>query len=276
MGNRLLVLVVVLVLAVFGLSAFADNAVLDQSQTDWDAALRVSSARSLCQTFTAEMNGPLVQVDVLLAFPPTTYDQLYPATIRIVGTVGSAPDDSNVLWTGSFSFLAQGWFPVDTSNSAPFLLAGSVYGIEVINDDLLTGASHDAWDMQRTGNPYQDGSAWEDRGGGWVSLSNGSGVLYPDADAAFRTYVLEAIAGDANLDGVVDAFDYIALKRGYGKAGEWSNGDFNVDGYVDLVDLQILVANFGNRRIDSLSVPEPTTMLLLGPGAFALIRRRHR
>lgn len=264
----------VLVFATAGSSAFAD-AILDQSQVEWDAGLRVSSARSLCQTFTAGMNGSLTRVDILLAFPPTTYDQKYPATIRIVGNIGGAPDDSNVLWTGSFSVLAQGWFPVDTSSSAPFLSNGSVYGIEVINNDLLTGVSHDAWDMQRTGNPYQDGSAWENRGSGWVSLSNGSGVLYPDADAAFKTYVLEAITGDTNLDGSVDAFDYIVLKRNYGMTGaNWSDGDFNGDTNVDRADFLLFVDNIGTYRADEAPlVPEPTTLLFLGLGAIALFRR---
>jgi len=56
-----------------------------------------------------------------------------------------------------------------------------------------------------------------------------------------------SIAGDANVDGIVDASDYIALKMAFGKVGNvaWNDGDFNQDGNVEYADLFVLMSNFG-------------------------------
>ena len=39
--------------------------------------------------------------------------------------------------------------------------------------------------------------------------------------------------GDANLDGVVDGFDFLALRENIFQRGNWSQGDFTCDGFVD-------------------------------------------
>jgi hypothetical protein len=63
-----------------------------------------------------------------------------------------------------------------------------------------------------------------------------------------------AIGGDANLDGGVDAFDYIIVKHNYGMTGAtWADGDFDYDGDVDRSDFLILQANFG----EWISPPPP-------------------
>lgn len=194
MKSLIVVLVAVLVVVSVGSSAFADVPQLDQSQTSWvvnvDSGIHVSPTRSLCQTFTAGMPGQLVEVDMLLdsqGIPPT--DDLYPATISILGTTGGVPNSSNVLWTHYYGGgLAQGWFVVDTSANAPFLTAGSVYGIAITNTDTVVGNPNDSWDVKTAGNPYPNGQIFEDRGSGWVPLTI-SGASYPTADAAFKTYV---------------------------------------------------------------------------------------
>jgi len=100
-------------------------------------------------------------------------------------------------------------------------------------------------------------------------------------------YVTSVIAGDANWDGVVDAADYIALKRNFGRAtgARYKDGDFNGDHDVDWNDLQTLMGNFGARGVGSApAAPEPATLGLLAllalslpkRGALALIRRGSR
>lgn len=56
-----------------------------------------------------------------------------------------------------------------------------------------------------------------------------------------------ALAGDLNLDGAVDAADYIALKQGFGadSGAAWSIGDLDGDSDVDWSDLQTLKAIMG-------------------------------
>jgi hypothetical protein len=75
--------------------------------------------------------------------------------------------------------------------------------------------------------------------------------------------------GDADLDGDVDLDDFVLLKINFGTGSTWGQGDFDGDGNVDLDDFVILKNNFGTTTL-----PEPTTLALLGIGAAALVRRR--
>ena len=88
-------------------------------------------------------------------------------------------------------------------------------------------------------------------------------------------YATSAQPGDANLDGVVDAADYIALKRNFGKAAgaKYQDGDFDLDGDVDANDLAILQANLGQAAAGA-TIPEPAMLSLLGMGGLAVLRRR--
>jgi hypothetical protein len=167
--------------------------ILDQSQTNSDAGIRVHSTRSLCQTFTAGMSGKLTRVDLYLTDYQSEsylYDQEFPATISILGTVGTnnVPNEGNVLWTTNFASLAKGWFRVNTSVRAPILKSGVTYGIRFECEDAEIGTPDDLWEVQRTDNVYPNGRLWEKRTGGWVIFTMTS-VEYPDADAAFKTYI---------------------------------------------------------------------------------------
>ncbi len=270
MRSCLIVSVVALVLALAGSSAFADA--IDQSQVTQDTGVRVSATRLLCQTFTAGSSGNLEKVSLWFS---AAADELYPATISVVGTTNGVPNAGSPLWTGYFANLAKGWFDVNTSSTAPFLTAGTVYGIKLVVTDTVVGDPDDLWNVALTGNPYPRGSLLENRGNGWVPVTIG-GVAKPDADAAFRTYMLTALPGDADLDGVVGVSDYLTLKEHFGMTGaSWSDCDFNGDTVVDRADLAILSDNFGASRANGgIPTPEPATLSLLAIGALALIRRR--
>lgn len=92
--------------------------------------------------------------------------------------------------------------------------------------------------------------------------------------------------GDANLDGVVDASDYMRLK---GKLGSpagvdwWEGGDFDDDGTTGTADLGAMIANFGMDNGEhnpagqsgaASSVPAPHAAVLLLAGLPAILRRR--
>ena len=92
---------------------------------------------------------------------------------------------------------------------------------------------------------------------------------------AGRVYLMFGQPGDTNNDGVVDAADYITVKKNFGKALLGAvNGDFNDSGQVDWADLAILMKNFGAGAGAPGVTPEPATLGLLAIGALALLRRR--
>jgi autotransporter-associated beta strand protein len=94
-----------------------------------------------------------------------------------------------------------------------------------------------------------------------------------------RIYVVFGVLpGDTNEDGVVDAADYITLKRNFGAgpgaAGKEAIGDFNGDGNVNYAELQTLMGAMGTGAGGAeTTIPEPATLGLLAIGALAVIRR---
>ena len=105
----------------------------------------------------------------------------------------------------------------------------------------------------------------------------------------------DLLPGDADLDGDVDAMDYLLVKSSLGtlSGASWEDGDFNNDGAVDRDDIHAVQVNFGytsgghpvmtppppggyDGGSPEGTVPEPTALSLLAAGALAMIRRRRR
>jgi len=93
--------------------------------------------------------------------------------------------------------------------------------------------------------------------------------------------------GDCNLDGVVDAVDYIILKRNIGQASGvdwWEACDLDGDGVVGWSDMDLLMSNFGldnhEYRLtgegNGTEVPEPATVVLMGLAGLAMLRKKLR
>jgi fibronectin-binding autotransporter adhesin len=100
--------------------------------------------------------------------------------------------------------------------------------------------------------------------------------------------------GDANLDGTVNGADYQQIDNGFGlHLTGWQNGDFNYDGVVDGSDFSLIDNTFNQINASGASplaligssaliaspastVPEPTTIGLLGLGAIGLLSNRRR
>ena len=80
------------------------------------------------------------------------------------------------------------------------------------------------------------------------------------------------MAGDFNLDGVIDLIDLGTVGEQYGMGTGWATGDADGNGLVDLIDLGSVGENYGFAA--TAPIPEPATMTLLGLGAVALIRRK--
>lgn len=126
---------------------------------------------------------------------------------------------------------------------------------------------------------YDDGGTWktfaEMTGTDWYTLSYDSDYRGLGGGYTVLQTVSAAPDADTNGDGVVDAADYIILKRNMGQSANSgpSYGDFDNSGTTDWDDLQTLISGMGAGGGVS-SVPEPATLGLLALGALAAIRRR--
>jgi hypothetical protein len=85
----------------------------------------------------------------------------------------------------------------------------------------------------------------------------------------------EDVPGDTNGDGVVDLEDLNNVRNNFGATGGTVVGDTNGDGTVDLEDLNAVRNNFGAGG-SGKATPEPSTLLLAGLGAAAMLLFRRR
>lgn len=89
--------------------------------------------------------------------------------------------------------------------------------------------------------------------------------------------IIEAIPGDADVDGDVDYSDYATLRDAYGTASGavWVGASFDGDGDVDWRDYVALKGHFGaGGGGGGATVPAPGAAVVLALGAAGLVRRR--
>jgi hypothetical protein len=120
----------------------------------------------------------------------------------------------------------------------------------------------------------------------WLEdLTVDSAVSAADVDALVRQ-VFQSQYGDANLDGAVNAADFVVLSNHFGKTGGWATADFNGDNLINAADFVILSNNFGYgaavtaQEIAAVqafgaTVPEPAALGLTALAIPLLRRRRH-
>jgi hypothetical protein len=90
-------------------------------------------------------------------------------------------------------------------------------------------------------------------------------------------------AGDANLDGVVNALDFNALAANFGQSNAtWVHGDFDYNTVVNSIDFDLLAFDFNQSLLDPPSpgsglgslIPEPASALLLALPLLMRVRNR--
>jgi hypothetical protein len=101
---------------------------------------------------------------------------------------------------------------------------------------------------------------------GKTYMANETRILLESADA-----LAPKLAGDANLDGVVNTADFADLAAHYGRSNAYlAIGDFNSDHVINALDFNVLAKNFGavgDPVLQQAIAPEPAcigaAMLLL-------------
>src|SRR5262249_9202386 len=87
-------------------------------------------------------------------------------------------------------------------------------------------------------------------------------------------------AGDANLDGIVNALDFNAIAANFGGASGllWTEGDLNYDGTVNTLDFDALALNFNKSLPASLGtfLPEPAVAIFFTAMSMITLRSRRR
>jgi len=185
--------------------------------------------------------------------------------------IGATSDVNNRI-TGAGAVSLAGIFDFDLSSAGTTLNDSW----QIVNVDTLTEAFRDTFSVTSTFGPFTPdvgGDKWTR-----LILSTSSAWEFTESTGTLKV-VVGIRPGDTNADGVVDAADFITLKKNFGTStgAGVAAGDFNATGTVNWADLNILTNNMGTGGGGApATTPEPATLGLLAIGALAIIRRRRR
>jgi hypothetical protein len=106
-----------------------------------------------------------------------------------------------------------------------------------------------------------------------VAPAAGLAASVQAAPSILGTPVVQAVAGDANRDGITNFLDFQVLERNFNRPGGVLQGDFDASGFVDLKDFTILSSNLGKRQVPTFfgKIADNGTSVPGGVGAFSLM-----
>lgn len=183
---------------------------------------------------------------------------------------------------------------VGRSNGKAFLYtSGQMYDLNKVLDATLSGWKiSEAWDINDYGQIVGFATNGSDEHGFVLSPLTGVPSFDPDPSIPLLKGTFSAsylsrpagvvnLAGDANMDGVVNALDFNVFATHFGmtSGATVSQGDFNGDTKVNTADFNVLALHFNESSSPSpalgAAVPEPT-FLGFASAAVALLTRKRR
>jgi len=184
-------------------------------------------------------------------------------TVDLDGLVGLTQGDDFFIHLE----LSDGGHAFDRTSDVPVLLGAPAVTDNTIVSDAVPGESY-----------YLDETGWTDLYERYLYGSDVGREVTGSGNFCIQGFTVSLhtlLAGDANMDGVVDFGDYLILEAAFGGPGGWKDGDFNFDANVNFGDYLILEAAFdatiGNRLpAAARAIPEPGNLAMLGISAIAL------
>jgi autotransporter-associated beta strand protein len=171
-----------------------------------------------------------------------------PATTNL--TIGTSLSDATVRLIGGGTSTIAGLTinpgsTLDVTTSALVINFSSpaTDPIATIRAELQSGCSAGKWNGPGiiSSNAAADPTIYA------VGYSDGNTNLGSPAGAN-QIYIRLTIAGNANMDGIVNFPDLLLVAENYGKTSQnWGDGDFNYDGIVNFPDLLLLAENYGKQ-----------------------------
>jgi len=108
-----------------------------------------------------------------------------------------------------------------------------------------------------------------------TTFLNNSVATIPSGGTGFPQLAEPLLAGDYNLNGIVDAADYTVWRNALGSTISLA-ADGDRDQVIDIGDFQIWKSHYGDAAGAGLAqtVPEPASLVLIVMAALSFIRRR--
>jgi hypothetical protein len=153
-------------------------------------------------------------------------------------------------------------FPVTQAGQQQFLQA-IVDAVKNVPNNMGLGAF---W-WYAEARPTTGLNVWE---GGRYGLFDQNGNLLPAASVFDQVN----LAGDFNLDGLVDGADLVEFSQQFGQSQQPLAADADRDGDVDGRDFLIWQRRVGGQALlDTITVPEPRSLLLIVSGVIVVTVR---
>jgi fibronectin-binding autotransporter adhesin len=196
-------------------------------------------------------------------------------TINAGGTLAVPPQPVAAVDNVNSLTIAPGG-QLDLGNGTLFIhYPAGADPIVTILGDLARGYDNGKWDGSGIISTTAAANTYFRNTGIGIADSADNAVNGLPPDTIELKYTL---AGDVNLDTLVNSADLQTLLFGLNRPGAWDQGDFNYDGQVNSADLQALLFNLNTPLIPGMvAVPDPTGAAALAIiGGLSLCKRRRR